>query len=80
MVLRVLNQILEIPNLGQTPRAHLAPIWPKFGRTKLILVTLRDSYKCVGVTFGGYLAKILILKSGNLLSINQISISCRKQL
>ena len=42
-------------------------IWPKFGPTKLILVTLRDSYKCVGVTFGGYLAKILSFKSANLL-------------
>ena len=28
MVLRVLNQILEVPKLGQTPKAHLAPIWP----------------------------------------------------
>ena len=62
MVLRVLNQILEVPKLGKTPRAHLGPIWPKFGPTKLILVTLRDSYE-----FWGYLAKILSFKSGNLL-------------
>ena len=48
MVPRVLNQILEFPKLGQTPRAHLGPIWPKFGPTKLILVTLRDSYECMG--------------------------------
>ena len=44
MVLRVLNQILEIPKLGKTPRAPLGPIWPKFD------------------------------------FINQISISCRKEL
>ena len=47
MVLRVLNQILEVPKLGKTPRAHLGPVWPKFGPTKLILVTLMDSYDCV---------------------------------
>ena len=28
MVLRVLNQILEVPKLGKTLRAHLGPIWP----------------------------------------------------
>ena len=27
MVLRVLNQILEVPKLGKTPRAHLGPNW-----------------------------------------------------
>ena len=26
--LRVVNQILEVPKLEQTPRTHLAPIWP----------------------------------------------------
>ena len=32
MVLRVLNQILEVPKLGQTPKAHLAPIWPDLAK------------------------------------------------
>ena len=48
MVLRVLTQILEVPKLGKTPRAHWGPIWPNFGPTKLILVTLRNSYEYVG--------------------------------
>ena len=32
MGLRVLNQILEVPKLGQTPRAHLGPIWPDLAK------------------------------------------------
>ena len=57
MVLRVLNQISEVPKLGQTPRAQLALFWPKFGGTKLILVTLRDSYKRVVGYIPGLLSK-----------------------
>ena len=32
MVLGVQNQILEVPKLGQTPRAHLAPIGPDLAK------------------------------------------------
>ena len=32
MVLRVLNKILEIPKLGETPGAHLGPIWPNLAK------------------------------------------------
>ena len=32
MVLRVLDQILEIPKLGKAPRAHLGPIWPDLAK------------------------------------------------
>ena len=32
MVLRVLNQILEVPKLGKTPRACLGPIWPDLAK------------------------------------------------
>ena len=32
MVLRVLNQIMEVPKLGKTPRAHLGPIWPDLAK------------------------------------------------
>ena len=32
MVLRVLNQILEAPKLGKTPRAYLGPIWPDLAK------------------------------------------------
>ena len=32
MALRVLNQILDIPKLGKTPRAHLDPIWPDLAK------------------------------------------------
>ena len=32
MVLRVLDQILEIPKLGKAPRAHLGPIWPHLAK------------------------------------------------
>ena len=32
MVLRVLKQILEVSKLGQTPGAHLAPIWPDLAK------------------------------------------------
>ena len=32
MVLRVLNQILEVPKLGKTPMALLGPIWPDLAK------------------------------------------------
>ena len=32
MALRVLSQILEIPKLGKTPKAHLGPIWPHLAK------------------------------------------------
>ena len=32
MVLRVLNQILAVPKLGKTPRAHLGPIRPDLAK------------------------------------------------
>ena len=57
MFLRVPNQIMEVPKLGKTPKAHLDPIWPKFGPTKYILVTLRDRYECVGGYIWGLFSK-----------------------
>ena len=32
MFLRVLNQIMEVPKLGKTPKAHLDPIWPDLAK------------------------------------------------
>ena len=57
MVLRVLNHILEVPKLGKTPRAQFGQIWPKFGPTKYILVTLRDRYECEGGYIWGLFSK-----------------------
>ena len=60
MVLRVLNQILEVPKLGRTPRAHLGPIWSDLAKiwpNKIDLVTLRDSYNCVGGYIWGLFSK-----------------------
>ena len=40
---------MEVPKLGQTPRAHLAPIWPDLDKIwpNKIDFALRDSYKRV---------------------------------
>ena len=71
MALRVLNQILEIPKLGKTPRAHLGPIWPDLAQIWPNNIDFGNPTGIVtnvwGVTFGGYLAKILSFKSSNLL-------------
>ena len=53
MLLRVLNQILDVPKSGTTPRANLA----RFGLTELILVTLRDSYEWLGGYIWGLFSK-----------------------
>ena len=54
-----MNQILEVPKLGQTPRAHLAPIWPDLAEIwmrKIDFGNLCPSgivMNVWGVTFGG---------------------------
>ena len=60
MVLRVLNQILEVPELGNTPKAHWGPIWlhlAKIWPNKIDFGNPQEFMNMWGVTFGGFLSK-----------------------